>query len=35
LQNYRRILVRFDYKLCNYLGFVQLGAIFLILRRYF
>jgi transposase len=35
LQNYRRILVRFEYKLCNYLGFVQLGAIFLILRRYF
>lgn len=35
LQNYRRILVRFDYKLCNYQGFVHLGAIILILRRYF
>ena len=35
LQNYRRILVRFDYKLCNYQGFVHLGAIYLILRRYF
>jgi transposase len=35
LQNYRRILVRYDYKLCNYLGFVHLGAITLILRRYF
>jgi transposase len=35
LQNYRRILVRFDYKLCNYMGFVHLGAIYLILRRYF
>jgi transposase len=35
LQNYRRILVRYDYKLCNYQGFVHLGAITLILRRYF
>jgi transposase len=35
LQNYRRILVRFDVKLCNYQGFVHLGAIKLILRRYF
>lgn len=35
LQNYRRILVRFDLKLCNYQGFVHLGAINLILRRYF
>jgi hypothetical protein len=29
LQNYRRILVRFDYKLCNYHGFVHLGAVYL------
>lgn len=35
LQNYRRILVRYDYKLCNYMGFVHLGAIYLVLRRYF
>jgi transposase len=35
LQNYRRILVRFDYKLRNYQAFVHLGAIYLILRRYF
>jgi transposase len=35
LQNYRRILVRFDYKLSNYQGFVHLGAIYLIIRRYF
>lgn len=35
LQNYRRILVRYDYKLCNYLGFVYLGAITIILRRYY
>ena len=35
LQNYRRIRVRHDYKLCNYMGFVHLGAIYLILRRYF
>jgi transposase len=35
LQNYRRILVRHEYKLCNYLGFVQLGAIVIVLRHYF
>ena len=35
LQNYRRVLVRHDYKLANYMGFVHLGAIYLILRRYF
>jgi transposase len=35
LQNYRRILVRFDCKLANYAGFVHLGAIYLIIRRYF
>jgi transposase len=34
LQNYRRITTRWDYKLENYLGFVQLGCL-LILLRYF
>ena len=35
LQNYRRILVRFERKLENYLGFVQLGCIVILLRRCF
>lgn len=35
LQNYRRILVRFDYKLSTCQGFVHLGAIYLIISRYF
>jgi len=33
LQNYRRILVRYDYHPSNYLGFVQLGCIKILLRR--
>jgi transposase len=35
LQNYRRILVRYDRHLENYLAFVQLGCIVILLRRYF
>ena len=35
LQNYRRILVRHDRYLLNYLAFVQLGCIVILLRRYF
>ena len=35
LQNYRRILVRFERYLENYLGFVQLGCVVILLRRYF
>jgi transposase len=35
LQNYRRILVRYEYKDANYLGFVHLGCILILLRAYF
>jgi transposase len=34
LQNYRRILTRFDYYPENYLGFVHLGCILILLRCY-
>ena len=33
LQNYRRILVRHERKLANYLGFVQLGCALILVRR--
>lgn len=33
LQNFRRILVRYDYYAHNFLGFVQLGCIVILLRR--
>lgn len=33
-QNFRRILVRYDYYADNYLGFVQLGCILILLQRY-
>lgn len=35
LQNYRRILVRHERYLRNYLGFVQLGSIRILLRQCF
>ncbi len=35
LQNVRRMLVRHEYYAINYLAFVQLGCILLLLRRYF
>ena len=35
LQNFRRILVRHERFLENYLGFVQLGCIIILLRNYF
>jgi len=35
LQNYRRILVRHERHLANYLGFVQLGCIVILLKRCF
>jgi transposase len=35
LQNYRRILVRYEYHDVNYLGFVHLGCILILLRAYF
>ncbi len=34
LQNFRRILVRHDHYADNYLGFVQLGCILILLQRY-
>jgi len=33
LQNFHRILVRYEYHAENYLGFVQLGCIMVLLRR--
>jgi transposase len=35
LQNYRRIMVRYEYHDDNYLGFVHLGCILILLRAYF
>ena len=35
LQNYRRILVRFDRLVENYIGFVHLGCLVILLRHYF
>ena len=35
LQNFRRILVRYEYHDDNYLGFVHLGCILILLRTYF
>lgn len=32
LQNYRRVLVRHERKLANYLGFVQLGCVLILTR---
>jgi len=34
LQNFRRVATRFDYKAENYLGFVHLGCIVILLRNY-
>jgi transposase len=34
LQNFRRILTRFDYYPENYLGFVQIGCVLILLRCY-
>lgn len=35
LQNYRRIIVRYEYHSGNYLGFVLLGCMLILLRNYF
>jgi transposase len=35
LQNFRRIMVRYEYHDDNYLGFVHLGCILILLRAYF
>ncbi len=34
LQNFRRVATRFDYHVENFLGFVHLGCIKILLRRY-
>jgi transposase len=34
LQNFRRVATRFDYQDDNYLGFVHLGCILILLRAY-
>ena len=35
LHNFRRLVVRYDYHVENYLGFVQLGCMLIMLRTYF
>jgi transposase len=35
LQNFRRVLTRWEYHVGNYLGFVHLGCIRILLRNYF
>ena len=34
LQNFRRLVVRYEYHSQNFLGFVQLGCIVILLRQY-
>jgi len=34
LQNFRRLVVRYEYHQENFLGFVHLGCILILLRRY-
>ena len=34
LQNFRRIVTRYDYYSLNYLGFVQLGCLVILLRQF-
>jgi len=35
LQNFRRLVVRYEYHVENFLGFVYLGCMLILLRRYF
>lgn len=35
LQNFRRLIVRYEYHDFNFLGFVQLGCMVILLRKYF
>jgi transposase len=35
LQNFRRLITRHEYRLENFLGFVQLGCIMILMRQYF
>jgi transposase len=34
LQNFRRLVVRYERYLDNFLGFIHLGCILILLRRY-
>jgi len=34
LQNFRRILVRYEYHVENFLGFVRLGCLMILIKRY-
>ena len=35
LQNFRRLITRHEYRMENYLGFVHLGCIVILMRQYF
>lgn len=35
LQNFRRLITRYEYKMENYLGFVHLACIVILMRQYF
>ena len=35
LQNFRRLVTRWEYKDSNFLGFLQLACILILMRRYF
>ena len=35
LQNFRRVVTRYEYHVDNYLGFVQLACMLILLRNYF
>jgi transposase len=35
LQNFRRLVVRYEYHVANFLGFVHLGCMLILLCRYF
>lgn len=35
LHNFRRLVVRYEYHVANFLGFVHLGCMLILLRRYF
>jgi transposase len=35
LQNFRRLVVRYEYHVASFLGFVHLGCMLILLRRYF
>ena len=34
LYNYRRLVVRYEYRLSNFIGFIQLGCIMILLKRF-